>query len=105
MLCSEDNSAQAQRFRAFEEKCIQDPRSKGLNLTSLLITPIQRTPRYKLLLADLIKHTPWEHPDRKNLERAMAVVTQANIGSCVALLDAACRRHAHSAALRVVCRY
>jgi hypothetical protein len=39
-------------------------------LNSLLITPIQRIPRYKLLLDDIIKNTPRFHPDRNNLEEA-----------------------------------
>jgi hypothetical protein len=82
---------------------LQDPRAKGLSLTSLLITPIQRVPRvrsvfrfsgarshhltgaaswlqYKLLLQDLLKNTLPNHPDRKTLEKAFALVCQAAIG-------------------------
>ena len=39
-------------------------------LNALLITPVQRVPRYKLLLDDVIKATPRFHPDRANLEEA-----------------------------------
>lgn len=39
-------------------------------LNSLLITPVQRIPRYKLLLDDVIKNTPRFHPDKNNLEEA-----------------------------------
>jgi len=39
-------------------------------LNALLITPVQRIPRYKLLLDDIIKNTPRFHPDRSNLEEA-----------------------------------
>jgi RhoGEF domain len=46
-----------------------------LDLPSLLIQPIQRIPRYSLLLADLIKRTDCEHADRANLERALELVS------------------------------
>jgi len=39
-------------------------------LNALLITPVQRIPRYKLLLDDIIKNTPRFHPDKTNLEAA-----------------------------------
>eukprot|EP01130_Rhizamoeba_saxonica_P017074 TRINITY_DN8114_c0_g1_i1.p1 TRINITY_DN8114_c0_g1~~TRINITY_DN8114_c0_g1_i1.p1 ORF type:complete len:996 (+),score=250.18 TRINITY_DN8114_c0_g1_i1:19-3006(+) len=38
-----------------------------LALEDLLITPIQRIPRYSLLLMDLKKHTSEDHPDYENL--------------------------------------
>jgi len=41
-----------------------------MKLNSLLITPVQRIPRYKLLLEDIIKNTPRFHPDKTNLEQA-----------------------------------
>ena len=39
-------------------------------LNALLITPVQRIPRYKLLLDDIIKNTPRFHPDKDNLQEA-----------------------------------
>ena len=39
-------------------------------LQSLLITPVQRIPRYNLLITDLLKRTPPEHPDYNNLQIA-----------------------------------
>lgn len=42
-----------------------------LSFESKLIVPVQRIPRYQLLLRDLIKHTPEEHPDRQQLEQAL----------------------------------
>jgi Leucine-rich repeat (LRR) protein len=41
--------------------------SSGLSLKSLLIMPVQRIPRYQLLLSSLIKNTEKDHPDYKNL--------------------------------------
>ena len=40
-------------------------------LAMLLITPIQRLPRYKLRLAEVIKHTWKDHRDMENLEDAL----------------------------------
>lgn len=37
--------------------------------------PIQRIPRYKLLIAELIKHTPSNHPDFESLTKADTIVT------------------------------
>jgi FYVE/RhoGEF/PH domain-containing protein 5/6 len=54
--------------------------SGGLDLDSLLITPVQRIPRYKLLLKELVKHTSDSHPDKKNLNDALQKMTEiANI--------------------------
>lgn len=43
------------------------PECMGLDFLALLITPVQRILRYKLLLEDLIKHTPNDHPDHVDL--------------------------------------
>lgn len=40
----------------------------------MLIKPIQKFPKYELLLLRLIKHTPREHPDYELLVRAQRVV-------------------------------
>jgi len=44
---------------------------KGVfGLTSLRIAPVQRIPRYKLLLHDLMEHTPKDSADYDNLQQA-----------------------------------
>ena len=52
------------------------------NLQSLLIQPVQRIPRYKLLLEQLIKETPKGHPDgpslKSTLDEVAAVATKVN---------------------------
>jgi hypothetical protein len=40
------------------------PSSQGLDFLSFYVAPVQRYPRYKLLLRDLLKSTPDFHPDR-----------------------------------------
>jgi hypothetical protein len=42
------------KFRDFLEAAKEDGRSKGLDIASFLIQPVQRLPRYELLLKDLI---------------------------------------------------
>ena len=39
------------------------PDAQGKDVTSFLIQPVQRVLRYRLLLADLLKHTPADDPD------------------------------------------
>lgn len=56
-------------FVAFLNSC-------GLRSTldSYLIMPIQRIPRYKLLLEELLKHTTEQHADYADVQRAVDVV-------------------------------
>ncbi|VDP32172.1 unnamed protein product [Heligmosomoides polygyrus] len=56
-------------FEKYYNRCCRDHRNK-LDLDSLLISPIQRVPRYELLVKQLIKHTPTEHTDHEVLLRA-----------------------------------
>ncbi|VDM52186.1 unnamed protein product [Angiostrongylus costaricensis] len=56
-------------FEKYYNRCCRDHRNK-LDLDSLLISPIQRVPRYELLVKQLIKHTPAEHADHEVLLRA-----------------------------------
>ena len=43
----------------------------GLDLASFLITPVQRIPRYVMLLQDLFRNTPDSHTDYSNLNKAL----------------------------------
>lgn len=54
-------------FELFLQQCALDSRVEGSDVTNLLIVPVQRIPRYKLLLEELLKHTWEEHPDYVNL--------------------------------------
>jgi len=40
-----------------------------LNVPSFLVLPVQRLPRYVMLLSDLLKYTPKEHPDNVYLKQ------------------------------------
>lgn len=53
---------------------------KKVTIESLLITPIQRLPRYQLLIEDLWKHTMPDHPDFNDLAAASkSIVLPQNI--------------------------
>ncbi|CAD8078331.1 unnamed protein product [Paramecium sonneborni] len=42
---------------------------RGTDLNSFLVKPIQRLPKYALLIKDLVKHTWKSHPDYQNLQQ------------------------------------
>ena len=65
------------------DKCRESlPDQSNHDLKSMLIMPIQRIPRYKMLLDDLKKHTPQNHPDYQNLVEGCKVVSEgANMPS------------------------
>ena len=51
--------------QAAKEKC------RGLPFNALLIMPIQRLPRYQMLLESLLKRTPADHPDHDDVQEAL----------------------------------
>uniref|UniRef100_A0A7S2TI50 DH domain-containing protein n=1 Tax=Lotharella oceanica TaxID=641309 RepID=A0A7S2TI50_9EUKA len=51
-------------------KKVQDANG-GMGISSYLIMPIQRVPRYVLLIKELVKHTDKEHPEYTSLQRAL----------------------------------
>ncbi|XP_076969758.1 rho guanine nucleotide exchange factor 17 [Tamandua tetradactyla] len=49
-------------FLKFLEQSMRENKEKQA-LSDLMIKPVQRIPRYELLVKDLLKHTPEDHPD------------------------------------------
>ncbi|XP_076853431.1 rho guanine nucleotide exchange factor 17 [Brachyhypopomus gauderio] len=49
-------------FMKFLEQSMRENKEKQA-LGDLMIKPVQRIPRYELLVKDLLKHTPEDHPD------------------------------------------
>jgi hypothetical protein len=62
--CKDDNSTFGEFAAKSQLKC------DNHSLSSLLVSPIQRIPRYQLLIADLIKNTPDSHEDKALLQTA-----------------------------------
>lgn len=52
-----------------QEKSLSSP--DRLSFFGLMVKPVQRFPQFILLLNDLLKHTPAEHPDRMSLQLAL----------------------------------
>ncbi|KAJ1816990.1 hypothetical protein LPJ75_001848 [Coemansia sp. RSA 2598] len=63
-----------QEFARFIQLAGSSPECKGLSFQSYLLLPVQRIPRYKLLLEDLLKHTPHGHVDRQSIGDALRTI-------------------------------
>jgi len=61
-------------FQKMQTKAMKNPAVKQLGLSSYLIMPIQRIPRYKLLLTELLKATPEDHIDYSDVSAALNLV-------------------------------
>lgn len=61
-------------FRKFVESLDYTEALGGLSFESLLICPIQRIPRYVLLIQDMLDHTPTAHPDYPSLKKALELI-------------------------------
>ncbi|KAI3652171.1 hypothetical protein MP228_003474 [Amoeboaphelidium protococcarum] len=66
-------------FAQYVETVQQLKEVKRQDLSSLLILPIQRIPRYELLLKDFLKHTWTIHPDYVHLQQALVKVKDAAV--------------------------
>ncbi|EFC42614.1 predicted protein [Naegleria gruberi] len=64
-------------FDKWLDKRKTHPRCAGLEIGSFLIMPVQRIPRYKLLLENLCKNTPPDHADYSNLISAIEKITES----------------------------
>lgn len=116
------------KFADFIEKAQKDPQMQNLDLESMLIMPVQRIPRYRLLLEQLLKYTPADHEDypsvkqaldmicnmaeynneairaRENKSKLMSVMMQFESRSRVDLLDDPARRYLKDGPLMRQCR-
>lgn len=61
---------------AFIRACELQTACHGLTLRAFLIQPVQRIPRYKLLLAEMLKHTPEDRPDHNKLNEALKNISK-----------------------------
>ncbi|KAI8853039.1 Dbl homology domain-containing protein [Chytridium lagenaria] len=65
-----------QAFAQFMEAVFKKPQSKNLRLDAYLIMPIQRIPRYKLLLEQLLKYTHPDHADYLSVLRSVDLIAK-----------------------------
>lgn len=74
MLTLRDTNREFDQFIQECEQNLQNANSRQTDFHQFSIMPIQRLPRYKLLLEDLMKHTPATHPDYQILENAVRTI-------------------------------
>ncbi|KAG0193889.1 RHO1 GDP-GTP exchange protein 2 [Apophysomyces sp. BC1034] len=61
-------------FYAFVESIERLPQSRKLELNGFLTKPTIRLGRYNLLLREILKHTPPDHPDQVALPQTMQII-------------------------------
>ncbi|KAM0748829.1 Dbl homology domain-containing protein [Meredithblackwellia eburnea MCA 4105] len=66
----------AERWKVFTDGLKVRGVGSGLGLGALLLNVVQRVPRYRYLLEDLLRFTEENHPDRRELKAAWEVVDQ-----------------------------
>jgi len=73
---AQNSLAVCEKSPAFAAFLKETQESCNENIRSLQIKPIQRITRYTLLLGDLVKRTPPEHPDYQNLTNSLEKMVQ-----------------------------
>ncbi|KAL5533671.1 hypothetical protein ACEPAG_131 [Sanghuangporus baumii] len=68
-------SSQRKRLKHYLKRCRVNPRHSQLNLEGYLLLPVQRIPRYRLLLEDLTRSTPPPETYDDPLDRALAEIS------------------------------
>lgn len=70
-----DQKKQDPRVQDFLQRCLESPFSRKLDLWSFLDIPRSRLVKYPLLLKEILRHTPPDHPDTASLEQAVSTNT------------------------------
>ncbi|GAA6223990.1 neuroepithelial cell-transforming gene 1 protein-like [Lates japonicus] len=71
-----DQKKQDRRVQDFLQRCLESPFSRKLDLWSFLDIPRSRLVKYPLLLREILRHTPPDHPDVVSLERAITIIQE-----------------------------
>ncbi|XP_047610703.1 neuroepithelial cell-transforming gene 1 protein isoform X2 [Phacochoerus africanus] len=69
-----DQKKQDPRVQDFLQRCLESPFSRKLDLWSFLDIPRSRLVKYPLLLKEILRHTPQDHPDVRLLEEAILII-------------------------------
>ncbi|XP_052322388.1 neuroepithelial cell-transforming gene 1 protein-like isoform X10 [Oncorhynchus keta] len=69
-----DQKKQDRKVQDFLQRCLESPFSRKLDLWSFLDIPRSRLVKYPLLLREILRHTPPDHPDVPCLEKAIAII-------------------------------
>ncbi|KAI7822010.1 hypothetical protein BC939DRAFT_195735 [Gamsiella multidivaricata] len=71
-----DCMSRNERFTEFLKATAKKPECKSLDFQAYLMLPVQRIPRYRMLLESLLRHTPDDHPDHRKLQTAFESMEQ-----------------------------
>ncbi|XP_048879627.1 rho guanine nucleotide exchange factor 3 isoform X3 [Brienomyrus brachyistius] len=69
-----DHKKQDRRVHDFLQRCLESPFSRKLDLWNFLDIPRSRLVKYPLLLREIVKHTPNDHPDHQLLDEAINMI-------------------------------
>ncbi|XP_029814039.1 neuroepithelial cell-transforming gene 1 protein [Manacus vitellinus] len=69
-----DQKKQDRRVQDFLQRCLESPFSRKLDLWSFLDIPRSRLVKYPLLLKEILRHTPKDHPDIHILQEAISII-------------------------------
>uniref|UniRef100_A0AAY4BTB5 Rho guanine nucleotide exchange factor 3 n=1 Tax=Denticeps clupeoides TaxID=299321 RepID=A0AAY4BTB5_9TELE len=69
-----DHKKQDHRVHDFLQRCLESPFSRKLDLWNFLDIPRSRLVKYPLLLREILKHTPKDHPDNQYLDEAIRMI-------------------------------
>lgn len=83
-----DQKKQDPRVQDFLQRCLESPFSRKLDLWSFLDIPRSRLVKYPLLLKEILRHTPKDHPDVQLLEEAVSTPVNDSFIIQVYTLDA-----------------
>ncbi|KAE8616710.1 hypothetical protein XENTR_v10008860 [Xenopus tropicalis] len=76
------------RVQDFLQRCLESPFSRKLDLWSFLDIPRSRLVKYPLLLKEILRHTPKDHPDTKGLHEAVSTAVQHRLVHILLLVGA-----------------
>lgn len=65
-------------FASFVAQIARIPQYRFLSLQDYMIKPVQRLPKYVLLLKQLLKNTQQSHPDYQNVKKALERFEEVN---------------------------
>lgn len=68
------------RWQAFCEERKRMGAGRNLSLGGMLLGIVQRVPRYRMMLEDLVKYTEVDHPDLRDLTKASEMVSIGELG-------------------------
>ncbi|XP_056303628.1 rho guanine nucleotide exchange factor 3 isoform X2 [Danio aesculapii] len=86
-----DHKKQDHRVHDFLQRCLESPFSRKLDLWNFLDIPRSRLVKYPLLLREILKHTPNDHPDRQHLDEAIHMIQSIVAGINTQTGESECR--------------